>query len=154
MRVAVAAAASAGLVIVLTVQFEDARQRHPLDAAVELPASAVRALTRSDPDARILVTHAERHFIEEVHFGLTPDEARQVLWEISWIWGPPEDHLALLLETIGLDRFTLGTGMPLRIADNVFAKVDLLDCGSEVRASLLGKNLERWLRKQNDSRLV
>ena len=34
--------------------------------------------------------------IEEVHWGLTPAEQMRVLWDISWIWGPPEDHLAKL----------------------------------------------------------
>lgn len=145
MRVLVAAAASAGLVVTLTVRLEDARQRHPLDTAPEFPPWAVRTLIRSDPELKLLVTHADRSFVEEVHFGLTPDEAARVLWEFSWIWGPPEDHLALLLNTVGVERFTLGTGMPLRIADGPFAKLDLLDPQPATRRALLGGNLEQWL---------
>jgi predicted TIM-barrel fold metal-dependent hydrolase len=145
MRVAAATAAAAQLPIVLTVKLEDVRQRHPLDVAPDLPPSAVRTLVRSDPDVRILVTHAERAFVEEVHFGLTPDEASRVLWDISWIWGAPEDHLALLLETIGTDRFTLGTGMPLRIPDAAMAKLDLLGAPDDVRTAILGDNLDRWM---------
>jgi len=61
----------------------------------------VRALIRSDADVRLLITHADRAFIEEVHFGSTPEEARRIWWDICWIWGPPEDHLATLLDTIG-----------------------------------------------------
>lgn len=144
MRVAAATAAAAALPIVLTVRFEDARQRHPLDTAPDLPAAAVRALVRSDLDVRLLISSAERSFVEEVHFGLTPDEARRVLWEISWIWGPPEDHLALLLETIGPERFAFGTGMPLRIPDAAVAKLDLLDVSNDVRSGILGDNLARW----------
>jgi predicted TIM-barrel fold metal-dependent hydrolase len=151
MRAAVVAAAAAGVPAVLTVRFEDVRQRHPLDVAAELPPSAVRALARSDPDVRLLVTHAERRFVEEVHFGLTPEEAVRVLWEISWIWGPPEDHLSVLLETVGPRRFTLGTGMPLRIPDAVFAKLDLLDVGEDVLAGLLERNLRQWLKPESSS---
>jgi hypothetical protein len=144
MRVLAAAAAVAGLPLVLTVRFEDLRQRHPLDGAADLPAAAVRLLARSDPQVRILVTHADRSFIEEVHFGLTSQEASRVLWDISWIWGPPEDHLALILETVGIQRFTLGTGMPLRIPDAPFAKLDLLDLSPADRLRILSGNLGRW----------
>ncbi|MFQ6045828.1 MAG: amidohydrolase family protein [Gemmatimonadales bacterium] len=147
-RVASVAAAAGGLSVVLTVKFEDRRQRHPLDTAPDLPPSAVRALARSDPDLRLIVTGAERDFVEEVHFGLTPDEAARILWDFAWVWGPPEDHLAHLLDVVGVERFTLGTWMPLRIPDAVFAKLDLLDLNAADRKALLGGNLERWLSAQ------
>jgi len=142
----VAAAGRRGLALVLTVRFEDVRQQHPLDVAAPLPAAALRALARSTPTARILVTHADRTLVEEVHFGLTPDEAARVLWDVSWIWGPPEDHLALLLETVGDRRFALGSGMPLRIGDGVMAKLDLLEAPADRRARLTGGNLGEWLK--------
>lgn len=142
----VQAAAALQLAVVLTVRFEDLRQRHPLDSVPDLPASAVRALARCDAGARLVVTHANRDFIEEVHFGLTPDEFRRVLWDISWVWGPPDDDLATLLGTVGEERFALGTGMPLRIGDGAFAKLDLLE-GSEGRLDrLTGGNLRGWLK--------
>ena len=140
----VSIAASARLPVVLTVRFEDVRQRHPLDVAADLPPAAVRSLARLDPDVRILVTHADRPFVEEVHFGLTPDEAARVLWDVSWIWGPPEDHLRLLLGTVGVERFTFGTGMPLRIPDASIAKLDLLDLTIDQHANIMGRNLESW----------
>jgi predicted TIM-barrel fold metal-dependent hydrolase len=144
MRVLVAAAASLGLPLIFTVGFEDSRQRHPADTAVDFPAAAVRTLIRSDREAHFLITHAERAFIEEVHFGLTPGEAARLLWDISRIWGPPENHLKLLLETVGIERFTLGTGMPLRIPDAALAKLDLLGLSENDRGFLTGRNLTRW----------
>ena len=71
------------------------------------PPAAVRALVRSDPRVRLLITHADRPFIEEVHFGSTPEEAARIWWDICWIWGPPEDHLQALLATVGPARFVL-----------------------------------------------
>lgn len=144
MRVLAGAAAAAGLPILLTVRFEDGRQRHPMDRADDLPAAAVRALVRADPQVRLLVSHADRSFIEEVHFGSTPEEARRILWDVAWVWGPPEDHLALVVETIGIERFVLGTGMPLRIPDTAFARLDLLDLTPERRRQVLAGNLDRW----------
>jgi len=145
-RDVVTLAAEAGLPVQLTVRLEDMRQRSAPDPGIEVAAAAVRRLVRSVPHGRVLVTHAGREFIEEVHFGLTRDEARRVLWEVSWIWGPPEDHLALLMETIGVERFTFGTGMPLRIPDAAMAKVDLLEIDEGGRERLLGKNLAEWAR--------
>ncbi|UCG87280.1 MAG: hypothetical protein JSW71_01675 [Gemmatimonadota bacterium] len=145
MRVFAAAAASARVPLLLTVKFEDVRQRHPLDTVADLPAAAVRQLVRSDPELRIIVTHADRAFVEEVHFGLTPREAARLLWDISWIWGPPENHLAALLDSMGVKRFTLGTAMPLRIPDTSFARLDLLDVSSAERSAILGDNLHAFL---------
>jgi hypothetical protein len=124
-----------GLPLLLTVRLEDPRQRHPNDRAEDLPAAAVRTLVRSAPGVRLIVTHAERSFIEEVHFGLTPSEAERVWWDICWIWGPPEDHLQILLQTIGARRLLFGTGQPLRIPENGPAKLDLLDLSPEERAA-------------------
>lgn len=144
MRVLAGAAAAAGLPILLAVRFADPRQRHPQDRADDLPAAAVRALVRADPHVRLLVSHAERSFIEEVHFGATPEEARRILWDVAWVWGPPEDHLALLIETMGIERFTLGTGMPLRIPDSALARIDLLGLAPDRRDLVLSGNLARW----------
>jgi predicted TIM-barrel fold metal-dependent hydrolase len=144
MRMLAGAAAAAGLPIVLTVRFEDPRQRHPQDHAGEIPAAAIRSLVRSDPQVRLLVSHAERSVIEEVHFGSTPQEAERILWDVAWVWGPPEDHLALLIETMGIERFTFGSGMPLRIPDSALARVDLLGLAPERRRLILSGNLERW----------
>jgi len=124
----------------LAVRLEDGRQRHPNDGVAELPAAAVRALIRSDADLRLLVTHADRAFVEEVHFGSTPAEASRIWWDICWIWGPPEDHLKTLLETVGMDRFVFGTAQPLRIPENSIAKLDLLDMTSEQRAAVESDN--------------
>ena len=140
MRQLAAACGEAGVPLVLAVRFEDGRQRHPNDHAPELPAAAVRALVRSDPRVRLLITHADRPFVEEVHFGSTPAEAERLWWDICWIWGPPEDHLQTLLGTVGPDRFVLGTGQPLRIPENAGAKLDLLDLPAADRAAIESGN--------------
>src|SRR5260370_28428779 len=126
MRILSAAWGAAHLPLIMAVRVEDGRQRHPNDYAAELPAAAVRALIRSDEDVRLLITHADRGFIEEVHFGSTPEEAARLWWDVSWIWGPPEDHLETLLATVGVARFVFGTGQPLRIPETSVPKLELL----------------------------
>jgi hypothetical protein len=145
MRVLAAACGAAQVSLLMAVRLEDARQRHPNDRASELPAAAVRALLRSDDDVRMIVTHADRAFIEEVHFGATPEEAARVWWDITWIWGPPEDHLETLLATVGVGRFVFGTGQPLRLPEASVAKLDLLDLEPEQRAAIESGNVTQGL---------
>ncbi|HEX3274711.1 MAG TPA: hypothetical protein VHR43_07645 [Gemmatimonadales bacterium] len=142
MRELAAACGAAGVPLSLAVRFEDGRQRHPHDVAPELPPAAVRALIRSDPRVRLLVTNADRPFVDEVHFGSTPAEARRLWWDITWIWGPPEDHLQTLLATVGASRFVLGTGQPLRLPENAGAKLDLLDLAAADRTAIESGNAQ------------
>lgn len=134
------ACAAEQLPLMLAVRLEDARQRHPNDRAAELPPWSVRTLVRSDPGLRLVITHAERSFVEEVHFGSTPEESSRIWWDICWIWGPPEDHLATLLNTLGVDRFLFGTGQPLRLPEASVAKLDLLALTAEQRAAIEAGN--------------
>lgn len=120
------ACGEARVAVILTVRFEDMRQRHSLDVAGDLQAAAVRALARAGSSVRLVVTAAGRDFIEEVHWGLTPEEQRRVVWDFSWVWGPPEDHLAKLFRSVGSERFVFGTQWPLRLTQNPRANLDLL----------------------------
>ncbi|MES3032678.1 MAG: hypothetical protein V4813_01625 [Gemmatimonadota bacterium] len=109
------AAADRGLVVQLTVRFEDLRQRHPLDGAGDLTAAHIRAVVRSDARVQVVVSGAGRDLIEETHWSLTPEEQGRCFWDWAWVWGPPEDHLAHLFRTLGPDRFVFGGFWPLRL---------------------------------------
>jgi predicted TIM-barrel fold metal-dependent hydrolase len=136
MRAVVDACAASGVPLMMAVRLEDGRQRVPEDSAPELPPWAVRTLVRHHAKARFIITHADRAFIEEVHFGSTPEEAGRLWWDIAWIWGPPEDHLETLLGTVGVPRFVFGTGMPLRLPEAAVAKLDLLDLKPADRSAI------------------
>lgn len=131
-----AAAGEANLLFTATVKLEDGRGRHPNDMVPDLTPALVRGWVRQHPATRFLVTAADRDFIEQVHFALTPEEAGRIWWDISWIWGPPEDHLALLLATVGVDRFLYGSGQPLRLAETPLARLDLLELSAADRAAI------------------
>ena len=132
-----AAAGEQGLALILTVRFEDLRQRHPMDTVGDLSAAAIRSLARAGESVRLVVTAAGREMIEEVHWGLTEREQQRVFWDISWIWGPPEDHLAKLFRSIGASRFVYGSQWPLRLVQTPRANLDLLpnDLGDAELAS-------------------
>jgi uncharacterized protein len=147
-----AACASQELPLMLAVRLEDGRQRHPNDRAGELPPWSVRTLIRSHPALHLIVTHADRQFVEEVHFGSTPEEAGRIWWDICWIWGPPEDHLETMLRTVGVDRFVFGTGQPLRLPETSVAKLDLLDLKSGVRDAIESGNVQAVTRTLSDAK--
>ncbi|MCC7053449.1 MAG: hypothetical protein IT355_09280 [Gemmatimonadaceae bacterium] len=109
------ACADRGLALQLTVRFEDLRQRHPMDSAGDLTAAHVRAIVRADARVQVVVSGAGRELIEEVHWSLTPAEQARCFWDWAWVWGPPEDHFAHLVATIGGDRFVFGGYWPLRL---------------------------------------
>jgi predicted TIM-barrel fold metal-dependent hydrolase len=112
--------------LLLTVRFEDPRQRSALDVAGDLSAAHVRSLARAGEGVRLVVTGAGRELLEETHWSLTPEEQRRVYWDFAWIWGPPEDHFAHLVRTVGAERFVYGTHWPLRLTQNPRANLDLL----------------------------
>ena len=122
----VRACGDAGLVVLLTTRFEDGRQRHWMDTAGDLTGAHIRTIARASLRTRIIVTAAGRDLIEESHWGLTADEQSRLWWDISWVWGPPEDHLAHLMRTVGADRLVFGSQWPLRLTQTPRANLDLL----------------------------
>ena len=126
MRELAIATGELGIFLILTVRFEDLRQRHGSDVSGDLTAAAIRSLARAGDSVRLVVTAAGREMIEEVHWGLTPEEQERVFWDFSWVWGPPEDQLAKLFRTIGSRRFVFGSQWPLRLVQNPRANLDLL----------------------------
>ncbi len=122
-----------GIALHVTVRFEDLRQRHPLDTAGDVPAATLRALARlKHSRGQLVVAGCGRELLEETHWGLTPDEQRRVWYDFGWIWGPPEDHLAHLVQTVGAERLVWSSWWPLRLAQQSRALVDLLP--DDVRA--------------------
>jgi hypothetical protein len=121
------ACGESGTVLQLVVRFEDLRQRHLLDTAGDLSAAAVRALARL-PESRchLMVLGGSRELIEEIHWGLTPAEQVRVWYDFGWVWGPPDDQFASLVQTIGGERFVASTFWPLRLTQQLRALVDLL----------------------------
>ena len=126
MRSLAIACGEVGLPLILTVRFEDMRQRSHLDAATDLSAAHVRAAVRADSRVHVIVTAAGREMIEEVHWSLTAEEQSRLWWDFAWVWGPPEDHLGHLFRTIGGDRFVLGLHWPLRLVQGPLANLELL----------------------------
>jgi hypothetical protein len=114
-----------GLVVQLTVRFEDLRQRHPLDSAGDLTAAHIRAIVRADPRVRVIVSGAGKELIEETHWSFTPTEQERCFWDWAWVWGPPEDHFQQLLSTIGAARFVFGGYWPLRLIQAPIATLEL-----------------------------
>lgn len=133
-----------GIAIHVTVRFEDLRQRHPLDSAGDVSAATLRAMARRQPARHngrtsapvVVVAGAGRELIEETYWGLTPAEQGRVFFDFHWLWGPPEDHFAHLVRTIGPAKLAWSSWWPLRLTQQSRALIDLLpeDLRDSVRA--------------------
>jgi hypothetical protein len=120
------ACAEARVPLHLTVRFEDLRQRHALDTAGDVPAATIRTLARAGTACTLVVSGAGREVIEEIWWGLTPEERQRVAFDFGWVWGPPEDHFATLVGGLGHAPFVLGTQWPLRLVQQSRALLGLL----------------------------
>jgi hypothetical protein len=129
MRELAAACAEASLALVLTTRIEDPRQKSRLDVAPELIGADLRNALRAHDAVQLLVCNADRAIVEEVHWGSSAAEAARIRWDISHIWGPPEDHLAHLVRTVGRDRFVFGSFFPFRGIEGARARMELLGGG-------------------------
>ncbi len=128
------ACVEAGLVMHVTVRFEDLRQRHAIDGAADVPAATLRGLVRrsamaSPRRAVTLVAGAGRELLEETHWGLTPEEQALMFYDFHWIWGPPDDHFAHLVRTVGRSRLAVSSWWPMRLTQQSRALIDLLPDG-------------------------
>ena len=121
------ACGESGVALHITVRFEDLRQRHQMDSAGDVSAATLRALARlSGSRGHLVVAGAGRELLEETHWGLTPHEQARVWYDFGWIWGPPEDHFAHLVRTVGANRLVWASWWPLRLTQQARALVDLL----------------------------
>ncbi len=134
------ACAEASVPLHLTVRFEDLRQRHRLDSAGDLTAASVRALARAGTRCMVVVSGAGRDFIEEVWWGLTPDERQYVRFDFGWVWGPPEDHFAHLVRTIDATAWQMGSQWPLRLMQQSRALCELLPAVLRQSLSFVGRS--------------
>jgi|GEM_PF-268486 len=150
-----------GVAMLVTVRFEDLRQRHPLDTAGDVSAAMLRAIARRTGAVRagrgavMLVVGAGKDLIEETHWGLTPDEQSRVFYDFHWIWGPPEDHFGQLVRTVGAQHLTLSSWWPLRLTQQCRALLALLPDDLSSRASAPdfhdGRSLVALARRHVDS---
>lgn len=136
-----------GIPLLMATRLEDGRQRHPNDRSSDLSSDAIRALIRAHPTAKLIITQADRDTIEQVHFGATPEESSRILWDICWLWGPPEDQLSLLVRTMGSGRFCFGTGMPLRLPESAVAKLELTEVGLTERRAIESSNARAFVNR-------
>ena len=116
-----------GVALHVTLRFEDLRQRHLMDAVGDVPAATLRGIARlAGSRCHLVVAGAGREIIEETHWGLTPSEQQRVFYDFGWVWGPPDDHFAHLVDTMGVERLTWSSWWPLRLTQQSRALIDLL----------------------------
>ena len=110
-----------------------------MDGVGDVPAATLRAVARlAGSRCHLVVAGAGRYLIAETHWGLTPPEQQRVFYDFGWVWGPPEDHFAHLVATMGAERLTWSSWWPLRLTQQSRALIDLLPPHGPSRLSATG----------------
>ena len=135
----------AEVVLQVFCRFEDGRQRPPADTAPFPAAAEIRNLVAGTSSGRLLISGASRGAIEEVHHSLTTSERERLLWDASWLAGPPSDDLSAVLEGVGADRLCCGSGYPLRAADVLSARLEASGIEGAIAEQLLSSNLKGFV---------
>ena len=141
-----------GIALVLTVRFEDLRQRHSLDRRRRPQRGARFARSRARrPRTRSSSRAAGREMIEEVHWGLTPDEQRaRVLGHLVDL-GSAGGSSGEAVSHDRSPRFVYGTHWPLRLTQTPRANLDLLPDDLRRASSLADRGLDVRERYDTDS---
>jgi hypothetical protein len=59
-----------------------------------------------------------------------------VWFDFHWVWGPPEDQFAHLVETVGPGRLAWSSWWPLRLVQQAGALVELLPAATRRRLAV------------------
>jgi len=131
------AAGELGWVVQVPMRLEDRRQRHPFDLAEDLTPAAIEAILAQRPMIRWMILDG---------IGLDgsrlPAEARYLV-EISRMTSVLHRSIPAFLQTAGHQHLAFGTGMPLKVPEPAFLKLEVLDAPGGSRSGSPGATRPR-----------
>ncbi len=132
-----------GLFVSVGCAFEDPRQRHPLDTALDVGEHQLGAVARRFPGVRFLVTNAPLTVADMVVRHVPEQE--NVAFDTTGFAGPLSDAIGGALRLLGPRRLLLGTHAPFKYPEVSLLRVQMLETEEEWRGAILGGNALRLL---------
>lgn len=127
---AIAAAAERGLVLCFVQRHEDRRQKHRLDPADDLNLAELAAALDPQPAAKVAILNGLGYlgtpFVTEPKW-----RERRLVLDLSREDGVLRKSIPALLDAVGAEQLTMGTGLPLRGPQNALLKLSLMPAAAQ-----------------------
>ncbi len=137
------ACAEQDLPVILTVEIEDPRQRHPLDRPEDWIGGEVRKVVENVPGLRIIVANARADRIREVSLTLGDADRKRVWYDTSAVWGPFMDDLKACCREVGAAQFLFGSHAALKTPEAAVKRVELTDLSEAEKAGIRWENASK-----------
>ena len=133
------------LILILTTEMEDVRQRHYIDKPNDWKGGEVRQLIEKTNKLRILVVNARAERIREIALTLSNEKRKQVFFDVSALWGPFVDDIALCVTQIGIDRFVFGSHAALKTPETAVTKLRLSKIPERDKIQIYSENIKQLI---------
>jgi len=142
-----AACVEENLPVLLTVEMEDPRQRHPMDRPAGWMGGELRNLIEAVPGLEVIVANARVDRVREVSLTLGEADRNRVWYDTSAIWGPHVDDLSACCREIGVSRFLFGSHAALKTPETAVTRVKLANLSGEERKRIFSENILNVMRR-------
>lgn len=133
------------LPVILTAEIEDIRQRHFLDRPSDWLGGEVRRLIQQTDGLKVLVVNAKAERMREIALTLPNQPRKQVFFDISAIWGPVLDDIALCVEQIGVSQFVFGSHAVLKTPETAIIKLRLSQITEQDKKQIYTENIKQLI---------
>lgn len=131
------------LPIILTAEIEDIRQRHFMDNPRDWLGGEVRQLIEHIDGLKILVVNARADRMREIALTLPSQKRKQVFFDISAVWGPFVDDIALCVNQIGAAQFVFGSHASLKTPETAVMKLKISQITEQDKKQIFTENIKQ-----------
>jgi len=133
------------LPVILTTEIEDIRQRHFMDKPSDWIGGEVRQLIQQTDRLKVLVVNAKADRMREIALTLPDKKRKQVFFDISAVWGPFIDDMALCVEQIGASQFVFGSHAVLKTPETALVKLRLSQVTEQNKKQICTENIKQLM---------
>jgi predicted TIM-barrel fold metal-dependent hydrolase len=133
-----AAAEERALPVSIPCAFEDPRQRHHLDTALDLTEHPIAFAARRFPNVRFLITNTPLTTLEMVARHIP--HQRNVSFDVSALPGPESNAARQAYDVVGAEHLLFGSHAPFKYPQVALLRAESIGAADADRCAILGAN--------------